>query len=150
MTHNEIEQKISQMWNDAPIKWAFDGAQQKQMFRAWGLDIDSTEDIKKIVRLTNGGYCLKTDLPKIKEISEECARLRKELADNKEEFAKAVYHAFCDYECMCTYDPSNALDSLEFEDTKENKNIIRKQWRKFCKNYVFPYQDPFVIASFRY
>lgn len=150
MTHTEVEQKISQMWNDAPIKWAFGGAQQKQMFREWDLDINSTEDIKKIVRLTNGGYCLKTDLPKIREILEESKRLRKELADNKEEFAKAVYHAFCNYECMCTYDPTNALDSLEFEETEENKDIIRKQWKKFCKKYVISYQDPFTITSFGY
>ena len=90
MKHTEVERKISQMWNEAPIKWAFGGAQQKQMFREWDLDINSTEDIKKIVRLTNGGYCLKTDLPKIREILEESKKLRKELADNNEEFAKAV------------------------------------------------------------
>ena len=69
---------------------------------------------------------------------------------NKEEFAKAVYHAFCNYECMCTYDPTNALDSLEFEETEENKDIIRKQWKKFCKKYVISYQDPFTITSFGY
>ena len=150
MTHIEIDQKISQLWNDAPIKWAFDGAQQKQMFREWELDINSTEDIKKIVRLTNGGYCLRTDLPKIKEISDECARLRKELADNKKEFAKAVYNAFCDYECMYNYNPWDAIKSLEFEDTEENKDIIRKQWKKLCKKYGFPYQDPFAISDFGY
>ena len=150
MTHIEIDQKISQLWNDAPIKWAFGDRQAKQMFREWELDYNNPEDVRKIVRLTNGGYCLRTDLPKIKEISEECARLRKELADNKNEFAKAVYNAFGNYECMWTHDPWNAIKSLEFEDTEENKDIIRKQWKKLCKKYGFPYQDPFTISDFGY
>ena len=150
MTHIEIDQKISQLWNDAPIKWAFGDRQAKQMFREWELDYNNPEDVRKIVRLTNGGYCLRTDLPKIKEISEECARLRKELADNKEEFAKAVYSAFGNYECMWTYNPWDAIKSLEFEDTEENKEIIRKQWKKFSKKFGFPYQDPFTICDLGY
>ena len=93
---------------------------------------------------------MRTDLPRIKEISEEGARLRKELADNKKEFAKALYNAFGNYECMWTHDPWNAIKSFEFEDTEENRDIIRQQWKKFCNKNVLPYQDPFTISDFAY
>lgn len=143
MTHKELEKKIEQMWNNAPIGWAFSDEQAKEMFGKWELDYNKQEDRQKIARLGNGGYALKTDLPKIMEIIEESQRLRKELENDKTEFAKQVYQYFCDYECMVTNNPDYALDALDFEPTEENKDIIRKQWKKFCKRNSCIYYDPF-------
>ena len=143
MTHTEVEKKIEQMWNNAPIGWAFDESQAKDMYKKWGLDFDKTEDHKKIASIGNGGYALKTDIPKLMEIMEESKRLRKELENNKAEFAKKVYQYFCDYECMVTNNPDYALDALDFEPTEENKEIIRKQWKKFCEKNCCIYYDPF-------
>lgn len=143
MTHKELEKKIEQMWNNAPIGWAFSDEQAKEMFGKWELDYNKQEDRQKVARLGNGGYALKTDLPKIMEIIEESQRLRKELENDKAEFAKQVYQYFCDYECMVTNSPDYALDALDFEPTEENKEIIRKQWKKFCKRNSCIYYDPF-------
>lgn len=143
MTHTEVEKKIEQMWNNAPIGYAFSRWQAKEMFEKWELDYDKEEDRKKVKCLGNGTYCLKTDLPKIMEIIEESKRLRKELENDKAEFAKQVYQYFCDYECMVTNSPDYALDALDFEPTEENKDIIRKQWKKFCKRNSCIYYDPF-------
>ena len=143
MTHTEVEKKIEQMWNNAPIGWAFDESQAKDMYKKWGLDFDKAEDHKKIASIGNGGYALKTDIPKLMEIMEESKRLRKEFQNNKAEFAKQVYKYFCDYECMVTNNPDYALDALDFEPTEENKEIIRKQWKKFCTKNSCIYYDPF-------
>lgn len=143
MTHKELEKKIEQMWNNAPIGWAFSDEQAKEMFGKWELDYNKQEDRQKVARLGNGGYALKTDLPKIMEIIEESKRLRKELENDKKEFAKQVHQYFCDYECMVTNSPDYALDALDFEPTEENKEIIRKQWKKFCTKNSCIYYDPF-------
>ena len=44
---------------------------------------------------------------------------------------------------MVTNNPDYALDALNYEPTEDNKEIIRKQWKKFCKNYSLVYFDPF-------
>ena len=69
--------------------------------------------------------------------------MEKDFRKNKQEFAKQVYHYFCDYECMVTNNPDYALDALNYEPTEDNKEIIRKQWKKFCKNNSLVYYDPF-------
>lgn len=142
MTHTELEQKTQAMVNSLPISYAFSEEQADEMLSKWGLT-RTKEDLSKIVSLRNGAYALRADLPHIKEVFAEIRQMETEFNKNKEEFAKRVYHYFCDYECMVTNNPDYALDALDFEPTEENKEIIRKQWKKFCTKNSCIYYDPF-------
>ena len=142
MTHFELEQKTQAMVNNLPIGYAFGNEQFEEMLSKWELK-PTKEDLGKIVSLGNGAYALKTDLQHIKEVFAEIRQMEQDFRKNKQEFAKQVYNYFCNYECMVTNNPDYALDALEYEPTEDNKEIIRKQWKKFCKNYSLVYYDPF-------
>ena len=147
MTHFELEQKTQEMVNNLPIGYAFGNKQFEEMLSKWELK-PTKEDLGKIVSLGNGAYALKTDLQHIKDVFAEIKQMKKDFRKDKQEFAKQVYHYFCDYECMVTKHPDYALDALEYEPTEDNKKIIREQWKKFCKNSSLVYFDPFTNPQF--
>ena len=67
MTINQLDEKLNQLWAEAPVKHAFGNEQFDKMLKEFG--ISGMEEAKeKLVRITSGVYALKTDIPKISAI----------------------------------------------------------------------------------
>lgn len=149
MTHNELDRKVQELWNSAPIKWAFGIAQEKAMLKEWGLE-DTKESWNNITYIGNGGYVLDKDMPRVKEISAQAKKMTCEFYDNNpEELAKKAIYEFNNYECSLTHNPNDPLDAIPCTMNEKNKEIIRKQWKKYCRKYSFDYYDPFTIPNLR-
>lgn len=74
--------KVQELWNNAPIKWAFSSTQFKDILQEWGLT-ECKEDLAKIVTIANGGFVLRANVPKLYEI-------KKQAKEIKDEFHKAT------------------------------------------------------------
>lgn len=64
MTYKEYKDKRQKDCNALPIRFAFSDEQFEKCLAEMGLT-SSKEDLDKLVSLPGGGFCLKTDLPKV-------------------------------------------------------------------------------------
>lgn len=61
MTYKEWKKQEETQANSLPIFWAFSNQQLSEELSKRGLDINNPEDLKQIVRVGAGGFCLRSD-----------------------------------------------------------------------------------------
>lgn len=142
MTQQEMDMKVQELWDNAPIKWAFSSTQFKDMLQEWGLT-ESKEDLVKIVKIANGGFVLRADIPKLYEIKKQAKEIKDEYHKATKKIIEHLISEFDNYECTVTYSPWEGINAVGLEDTEDNEQLIRKAWKKYCKMYKMAYFDPF-------
>ena len=61
MTYKEWKKQEEVQANSLPIFWAFSNQQLSEELSKRGLDINNPEDLKQIVKVGTGGFCLRSD-----------------------------------------------------------------------------------------
>ena len=137
MTINQLDEKLSQLWAEAPVKHAFGNEQFNEMLKEFG--ISSMEEAKeKLVRIASGVYALKIDIPKISAILKQMKAVRHAAYQDRKFLMDKLIYEFANHECCITIDPYEAIESLGIEkgdylyDTL--KEVAPKAWRKYLKS----------------
>ena len=137
MTINQLDEKLSQLWAEAPVKYAFGNEQFAEMLKEFG--ISGMEEAKeKLVRITSGVYALKTDIPKISAILKQMKAVRHAAYQDRKFLMDKLMYEFANHECCITIDPYEAIESLGIEKGDylydALKEIAPKAWKKYLKS----------------
>jgi len=126
ITYDELRTRQQAERDAFPLNAAFTNAQFKEMMEGWGL---TEADTDKIVSLGYGCFCLKSDVPKYKEM---CKQHRAEFATAIKEDTTGegfIYQAFLtelnNHEYGYTMDTDDAVHSLGFsyDEIRESKAL---------------------------
>lgn len=143
MTYQEMETKLQELRDSAPIEYAFGINQENALLKKWGLT-RSEKDLDKIADVGYGGYALKTDIPKIKQIYEQARQMEVDFYDNNpKEFAAKVEDNLRGYE-----DKADGIKLIYFTPNDKNKTIVKKQWKKICGD-KYVYREQWIDNLFR-
>ena len=123
-----FDRKVRECLDSAPIKFAFGTTQENEMLAEWGLT-RSAEDLDKIADIGCGGYALKTDIPKIKQIYANVDQIQIDFYDkNHDVFAEKVLYEFYNYP-----EKKHALTTFKFTPNTINKRIVKAVYKFWCK-----------------
>ena len=138
MTYKAWKDKRQAECNALPLFFAFSNDQFAKCLSERGLSMDNEDDLKKIVRITNGGFCLKTDLPKVKEFFDS-DDLRKRM--NNKAFAKSAFlYEMRNHEYginwQADWDVCSVFGNCEYDDGKDYTDYLKEMG----------YEDKHIIA----
>ena len=138
MTISELDTELSDLWAEAPVKYAFGNEQFNEMLKEFG--ISSMEEAKeKLVRITSGTYALKTDIPKINAILKQMKAIRHAAYQDRKFLMDKLIYEFANHECCITIDPYEAIESLGIEKGDylydALKEIAPKAWKKYLESH---------------
>lgn len=138
MKYYEYKKKQQSEFNKLPMKAAFGNKQFKEMMAEWGL-CTSDEDLKKIVSLGYGAYCLEKDKHLFDELLQKHLDEDEEFYKNDAQLEDALIYEFGNHECSYTYDPWSALQELPYtkKEIVENERLARifnEAWNKYLSN----------------
>lgn len=123
-----FDSRVRECLDSAPIKFAFGTTQENEMLAEWGLT-RSAEDLDKIAVIGCGGYALKTDIPKIKQIYANVDQIQIDFYDkNHDVFAEKVLYEFYNYP-----EKKHALTTFKFTPNTINKRIVKAVYKFWCK-----------------
>lgn len=118
------QEKMDGVLNETTF-FAFSDEQFKKGMKSFGLDPDKDEDLKKIVRIPAGGFCLKDRIDDLKAVMNQNAE-ELSAAMKDEKFAyQAFLYELCNHEYCITGDPEDAMDALgvSIDDLKANPKM---------------------------
>ena len=130
MKYKDYKEKRQAEINALPIFFAFSNEQFDKAMSERGLSSDNKEDLEKIAKIPGGGFCLKNDLPKIKECFENdpLEKLMKGKIFAEEAFLYEMWnHEYAinwqgDWDvCSVFYHCDYAEDKTWYDYLKENK-----------------------------
>lgn len=142
MTRQEMNDKIQELWDNAPIKWAFGRSQFIKMLQEWGI-ADKPDCTSMLVEVGNGGYILKTDTDKLMEIKKQADKIREDFYKDDKNYKDELLRQFYDHDCAWTENPYDAVDDMGVELTEGRKQIVRTVWKMFCRKNKVVYFDPY-------
>lgn len=134
----EFKQRQQNEFNALPMKAAFGDKQFEEMMGKWGLTT-SDEDLKKVVSLGGGGFCLKKDFHLFEEFGEKAAKENEEYFKDDEQLKDAFLYEFGNHECGYTGDPWEALYALGYTKKDASKDsrlyrIFKEAWDWYIDN----------------
>lgn len=138
MRYYDFKKKQQEEFNKLPMKAAFGDKQFEEMMAGWGLTT-SDEDLKEIVSLGSGGYCLKKDRHLFEELLERHLKEDDEYYKDDAQLKDAFIYEFGNHECSYTYDPYSALQALPFtkaevQGDERLARIFKEAWDEFLSN----------------
>ena len=138
MRYYEFKKKQQEEFNKLPMKAAFGDKQFEEMMAGWGLTT-SDEDLKKIVSLGSGAYCLKADKHLFDELLDRHVKEDEEYFKDDANLKDALIYEFGNHECGYTYTPTDALPALglTWGEVKGNERLARifnEAWNEFLDN----------------
>lgn len=135
----DYKKKQQEKFDKLPMKAAFGDEQFREMMAEWGLTT-SDEDLKKIVSLEAGAYCLREDERLFKEFIEQSLKDDEEYFKDDEQLKDAFCYEFGNHECAYTGNPYEALYALnytkkELEEDERLARIFKQSWHEYIDNY---------------
>lgn len=126
-------------FNKLPIKAAFSDEQFRDMMAEWGLTT-SDEDLKKIVSIEAGAYCLREDKHLLEEFVDQSLKEDAEYFKDDDQLKDAFLYEFGNHECAYTGNPYEALYALHYTKAELNRDerlarIFKQSWREYLDNY---------------
>lgn len=139
MTYEEYKNQRQAEFDALPIFFAFSAAQFSEAMKKRGLTENDTD---KICRIPGGGFCLKTDVPKIRAFVNKPDPLR-ELMNDPEFAESAFYYEMGNHEYhINTYqgdwDVCSCFGSCDYEEEKDYRDYLKEMG-----------YSPEVISAFR-
>jgi len=114
MTYTEYKKARQDEFNALPIFWAFSNAQFDKALEERGVT-----DLKQVVRISTGGFCLKKDLPEVKAFIEKPDPL-KELMKDPAFAEEAIYYEMMNHEYGINwegdYDVCSCFGHIEYTE----------------------------------
>lgn len=111
----ELRRRQQAEYNNLPLGAAFNGEQFKDMMNNWGLGVDDTD---KIVRLVGGSFIQKKDLDHYHEVANRFIKEMEEAVAADKTGDGFIYQMFLaellDHEYSYTGDAEDALDALGY------------------------------------
>lgn len=133
MKYLELKRKHQKEVNDFPFFFAFSNAQFEEGMRKFGLEPTDTD---KIYKLGNtGGFYLKTDAPRLKEMFDRHDREMSEGMKDDSFVASMFKYEMGNHEFQFSYDKEEILNAcgLDLEDMDERLESI---WEKAREEYL--------------
>jgi hypothetical protein len=126
ITYESYLKKSAKEYNELPIFWAFSNKQLEEQMGKRGLKLADTD---KICRVSNGGFCLKSDLQKIKDFFNKPDPLRDLMKDPN--FAvSAFYYEMQNHEYhinwQADWDVCNCFGKCEYSDAKDYTDYLKE------------------------
>lgn len=139
MKYFEFKKKQREDFAKLPMKVAFGEELFSAMLKEWGLTT-SYDDVKKILLLGAGGYCLREDEHLFIEYFERATEEKKNFLSNDEQLKDAFMYEFSSHECGYTNSPYDALEELgitrrDLDKDARLKRIFNQTWYDFLEKY---------------
>lgn len=135
----DYKSQQQEKFDKLPIKAAFSDEQFREMMEEWGLTT-SDEDLKKIVSIEAGAYCLREDKHLLEEFVEQSLKEDAEYFKDDDQLKDAFLYEFGNHECAYTGNPYEALYALnytkaELKGDDRLARIFKQSWREYIDNY---------------
>lgn len=117
MQYQELKAKRKQQLDDfTGIFYAFSNQQLREGMQKLDLDADNPEHLKKVSRIGNGGFLLKSKGPEFKELIEGFDRDMAAMKANPKHLEEALVDELVNHEFSYTNDPTDALECLDLSE----------------------------------
>lgn len=138
MKYEEFKERQRAEFDKMPIKAAFGDKQFEAMMAEWGLTT-SDEDLKKIMSIVPGCYCLKKDYASFIALGNKHADEMDEYLRNDNNLADALKYEFANHECGYTWEFEDGITALgytvtEFLSDERKKNVFIKARQEYIKS----------------
>ena len=138
MTLRQLDKKLEELWEEAPVKAAFGNEQFEEMLKEFGIS-DMDEAKEKLVHLIGGVYALKSDIPKIRAITEQMKAVELAAYQDRKTMEEKLLYEFSNHECCITIDPYEAIASLGIREDDylydTLKEIAPNAWKKYLESH---------------
>lgn len=134
----DYRKQQQEKFNKLPMKAAFGNEQFREMMAEWGLTT-SDEDLKKIVSIEAGVYCLKEDAHLFDEFVEQSLKDDEEYLKDDDQLKDALIYEFGNHECGYTWNPYEALYALNLTKADLYKDerlarIFNQSWNEYTEH----------------
>jgi len=126
MKYIELKKRQEKEFNNFPMIWAFSKEQLKKGLEKFGLTL---EDKNKLYSFGGGGFYLKTDSKKLRDLSVKHKKEFKQAIENDKTGEDFIFEMFkyelSNHEYLVTGDIEDTLDALclSADDIEKNENL---------------------------
>ena len=136
--YSTFKESKQQSFNKLPMGAAFSDKQFEEMCAKWGLNPKNEEDLKQIMSIGSGCFCLKKDWHLFEEWTIQNDKEQEEMFNNDEFLRQGFYYEFANHECQIGGDKEVAIFatgiSTEMRKTERVEKLIQEAWEIFWKD----------------